>query len=286
MSDKVAFTSWETAVQWLRNQPDQHELVRAAYYDDPLLDAAERYRQSDEWQAIRAQLLTTAGSALDIGAGRGIASFALAREGFDVTALEPDPSDLVGAGAIRSLARDARLPIKVVEEFSERLPFVDCSFDLAFARAVLHHTADLGAACKEFFRVLKPGGRFIAVREHVISRREHLDAFLQAHPLHNLYGGENAFLLNEYISALLRAGFIVRSVLRPLQSPINYFPHSLATLREELVVRLGKVPASRPILRSLLAPNPVFSSVLRILSLLDSRPGRLYSFFCDKPEAR
>ena len=286
MSDKVAFTSWETAVQWLRNQPDQHELVRAAYYDDPLLDAAERYRHSDEWQAIRAQLLTTAGSALDIGAGRGIASFALAREGFDVTALEPDPSDLVGAGAIRSLARDARLPIKVVEEFSERLPFVDCSFDLAFARAVLHHTADLGAACKEFFRVLKPGGRFIAVREHVISRREHLDAFLQAHPLHNLYGGENAFLLNEYISALLRAGFIVRSVLRPLQSPINYFPYNPESLREELVLRLGKVPGSRPILRFLLAPNPVFSSVLRILSLLDSRPGRLYSFFCDKPEAR
>lgn len=285
MSDKVAFTSWESAVQWLRNQPDQHELVRAAYYDDPLRDAAERYRQSGEWQAIRAQLLSPAGSVLDIGAGRGIASYALAREGFDVTALEPDPSDLVGAGAIRSLASEARLPINVVEEFSERLPFADCSFDLAFARAVLHHTADLGAACKEFFRVLKPGGRFIAVREHVISRRGHLDAFLQAHPLHDLYGGENAFLLNEYIGAFRRAGFTVRSVLRPLQSPINYFPHSPESLREELVVRLGKIPGSRPILRSLLAPNPVFSSVLRILSVLDSRPGRLYSFFCDKPDA-
>lgn len=286
MSGKTAFTSWEAAVQWLRDQPDQNELVRAAYYDDPLRDAAERYRQSDEWQAIRAQLLTTAGSALDIGAGRGIASYALAREGFDVTALEPDSSDLVGAGAIRAMARDARLPIKVVEEFSEQLPFTDCSFDIAFARAVLHHTADLGAACKEFFRVLKPGGRFIAVREHVISRKEHLDAFLQAHPLHDLYGGENAFLLNEYISALRRAGFIVRTVLGPLQSPINYFPHTPTSLREELVMRLGKVPGSRPVLRFLLAPNPVFSSVLRILSVLDSRPGRLYSFVCDKPEAR
>ena len=284
MSDKVASTNWEAAVQWLRNQPDQHELVRAAYYDDPLQGAAERYRQSDEWQAIRAQLLIPFGSALDIGAGRGIASYALAHEGFEVTALEPDPSDLVGAGAIRALAHDSRLSIKVVEEFSECLPFADCSFDVVFARAVLHHTVDLGVACKEFFRVLKPGGRFIAVREHVISRKKHLAAFLRAHPLHNMYGGENAFLLNEYVGALRGAGFIVSSVLRPLQSPINYFPHSRESLREELVSRLSKVSGSRPILRFLLSPNSMFSLVLRILSMLDSRPGRLYSFFCDKPE--
>ena len=46
------------------------------------------------------------GQALDVGAGRGIASYALAREGFTVTVLEPDDSHLVGAGAIRSLAEE------------------------------------------------------------------------------------------------------------------------------------------------------------------------------------
>ena len=286
MSGETAFASWEAAVQWLRSQPNQNELVRDAYYDDPLLEACERYRQSEEWQTICRWMLGRSGSALDIGAGRGIASYALARGGLRVTALEPDPSSLVGAGAIRSLARDAVLPIDVVQEFSERLPFADGSFDVAFARAVLHHTEDLGVACKEFYRVLRPGGLFMAVREHVISRREDLSDFLNAHPLHDLYGGENAFLLSEYTGALRQAGFVIRSVLRPLESPINYFPHTEDSLREELVARLGRVRGTRPLLRALLAPKPVFSSLLRLLSLVDSRPGRLYSFICDKPEAR
>src|SRR6266542_1569765 len=45
--------TWEEAVLWLRGQPDQVELVRAGYYDDPLTEAAERYRASTEWQALR-----------------------------------------------------------------------------------------------------------------------------------------------------------------------------------------------------------------------------------------
>ena len=150
MSDDVVFTSWEAAVCWLRAQPDQQELVKAAYYDDPLIVAAERYRASSEWQAIRQYLAGYSGAALDIGAGRGIASYALAKEGFAVTALEPDPSDLVGAGAIHSLADEAQLNVNVVQEFSERLPFSDASFDVVFARAVLHHTSNLGQACQIF----------------------------------------------------------------------------------------------------------------------------------------
>ncbi len=41
----------------------------------------------------------------------------------------------------------------------------------------------------EFFRVLKPGGRLIAI-ENVISSKNDLPVFLDQHPLHKLYGGE------------------------------------------------------------------------------------------------
>src|SRR5437773_5489344 len=173
MADAVCGKSWEQTVRWLREQPDQRELVLASYYDDPLSAAAMRYWQSAEWREIRALLPDPAGSkALDIGAGRGIASFALAKDGFEVTALEPDDSTLVGAGAIRALAREQQLAIMVRNEPAEHLPFEDGTFDLAFGRAVLHHTRDLDRTCRELYRVLKSGGTFIAVREHVISREQ------------------------------------------------------------------------------------------------------------------
>jgi SAM-dependent methyltransferase len=279
--DDQRFKSWEGAVSWLRSQPDRQELVLAAYYDDPLIDAAQRYRSGEEWSEIRSRLGDGAGrTALDVGAGRGIASFALARDGFVVTALEPDASAIVGAAAIRGLAEDAGLAIKVVEEFSERLPFPDAAFDAVFARAVLHHTSDLRQACREFFRVLKPGGRFVAVREHVISSNADLPAFLDSHPLHNLYGGENAFLLGEYREALKAAGFRLTEELSPLGSAINYAPMTDEDLRHEIAARLG--PAA-PLVRVLLKAPGVWPLARMVLTRIDHRPGRLYSFICDKP---
>ena len=277
------FISWEAAVQWLREQPAQAALVQAAYYDDPLLAASQRYARSEEWDEIRRWLSGRGGQVLDVGAGRGIASYALAREGFDVTALEPDSSDLVGAGAIRSLAREAGLPIRVVEEFSERLPFADNSFDVVFARAVLHHTSDLAAAAREFFRVLKPGGMLLALREHVISQKTDLSAFLEAHPLHRLYGGEHAYSLQEYTTALRSAGFKFRRPIGPLDSPVNYFPQTRMSLRSAIAERAGKIPGAGALMRTLLASDAALSLVLRLSSLVDRRPGRLYSFLCDKP---
>lgn len=270
--------SWEDAVAWLRAQPDRRALVRDAYYDDPLRDAAERYHASDEWAAIRPLLPPTPVDALDVGAGRGIASYALARDGHRVTALEPNGSALVGAEAIRALARETGLAIAVTQEFSERLPFADASFDLVFARAVLHHTRDLGEAAREFHRVLRPGGRLLAVREHVISRTADLPAFLDAHPLHHLYGGENAFLLDRYRAALRGAGFRV-TVLKPFESAINYAPYSVASLRAELADRAG--PA-RALVRAALGVPGVWPAARAVLGAVDHRPGRLYSFVCDR----
>ncbi|WP_035383197.1 class I SAM-dependent methyltransferase [Ferriphaselus sp. R-1] len=284
MSDEKKYSSWEEAVESLRRQPDKLQLVRDCYYDDPLIVAAQRYWQSEEWGAIRSLLAGASGSALDVGAGRGIASYAMARDGFAVTALEPDPSDIVGGGAIRGLAQEAGLNIRVVEEFSERLPFPDGTFDVVFARAVLHHTRDLEGACREFMRVLKPGGRLIAVREHVISRPEDLPKFFEIHPLHHLYGGENAFQLGQYVAALERAGFAASTVLTPWRSPVNFAPYSLSEFQGELAKRISLgIPGMRALLRGLLAVPGVWPMVSRVMEYVDHRPGRLYSFVANKP---
>jgi len=282
--DTKRFRTWEQAVQWLREQPEQQELVLAAYYDDPLSAAADRYWRSEEWQAIRPLLPNVRERALDVGAGRGIASYALAKEGFAVTALEPDASALVGAQAIRGLAIASNLTIKVTQEFSERLPFEDGQFDVVFARAVLHHTSDLSAACLEYFRVLKPGGRLLAVREHVITRPEDLPAFLDFHPLHKLYGGENAFLLPQYEAAIVAAGFQIDTVLAPLESAINYAPYTEASLKAELAQRSSRgLPGLKQLIAGLLAVPQLWVVARSLLNAFDRRPGRLYSFVASKP---
>ena len=129
-----SLSSWEDAVADLKREPGSEELIRACFYDDPLLDAAERYWQSAEWHSVRSHIHAATGSALDIGAGRGISAYALARDGWKVTALEPDPSDLVGAGAIRALAAEAHLSIDIVQTWGEGLPFDNNAFDFVHCR--------------------------------------------------------------------------------------------------------------------------------------------------------
>ena len=281
MSDK--YLSWEEAVAWLVAQPDKQELVRDCYFDSSPEAAAERYSQSDEWKAIRALLPPVPGRALDVGAGRGIASYALAKAGWNVVAIEPDPSDFVGRGAIRNIAQSKGLPIEVAEEFGESIPHDSGSFDLVVARQVLHHARDLPVLCAEVFRVLKPRGTFIAVRDHVISSPDDLPAFLQIHPLHQLYGGENAFQANQYLDALRAAGFHLEQVLRSFDSVINYAPHTRDSLREELQSRLSRLPLGS-LVGSCLGVKPIMDMSLAVLSRIDRRPGRLYSFICSKPQ--
>lgn len=264
MNDKNL--SWEEAVAWLRAQPDQAALVKACFYDDPVQAAAMRYAASSEWKAVRELIPALPGRALDMGAGRGISTFALARDGWDTVALEPNSSVEVGTGAIRILAEEAGLRIEIKEVWGESLPFSNCSFDLVHCRQVLHHARNLTELCKEIGRVLKPGGTFIATREHVISRREDLDVFLEEHPLHKLYGGENAYQLQEYLDAIRTGGIEITTVLNPYQSDINLYPETMSELK-------------RRIARKLWLPKVLIPSfALGWLGSMNKTPGRLYTF--------
>lgn len=275
--------SWEEAVLWLRNQPDQQRLVQQCYYDDPVLAAAERFSSSEEWQAVL-QLLHThiPGKVLDIGAGRGISSYAFAKAQCGVTALEPNPSSIVGVGAIEQLTIDGQPAITITQATGETLPFPAETFDVVYGRAVLHHAQDLAQFCAEASRVLRSGGIFLATREHVISKPEDLPLFLKNHPLHWLYGGENAHLLSSYIAAINKAGLRIEATLGPYATVINYSPMIRANFKSQFAQSLARILGGR--VSHWLAHQEVAEALYgQYRSWRSSQPGRLYSFLALKP---
>jgi SAM-dependent methyltransferase len=270
--------TWEDAVRWFMAQPEHADLAKAAYFGDPL-QAARRYHASAEFAEILKLIPKPAGRALDLGAGNGILSYALAKEGWQVTAVEPDPSMLVGAGAIRALGTEQGVKIEVIEAFGEAIPLEAAGFDLVMARQVLHHAYDLPGFCHEMARLVRSGGTIITLRDHVISDQGQLKPFLDGHPLHHLYGGENAFTLDAYRNALRGAGFAQIEEYQSFASVLNYDPMTEEEIRQKLAEKFGPLRRLGGIALALLP----FQVIAGVAAKLDRRPGRLVSFMCRKP---
>jgi ubiquinone/menaquinone biosynthesis C-methylase UbiE len=104
-------------------------------------------------------------SVLDVGCGTG--ALALAAEDFvgaggKVAGIDPSPEMV--ARATRKAAKagaEARFEVASIEA----LPFPDGEFDAVLSSLMLHHLTDEGRrqGFAEIARVLKPGGRFLAV---------------------------------------------------------------------------------------------------------------------------
>jgi ubiquinone/menaquinone biosynthesis C-methylase UbiE len=104
-------------------------------------------------------------SVLDVGCGTG--ALAIAAKGFvgaggEVAGVDPSPEMV--ARAERKAAKagaDVRLEVGTIEA----LPFPDATFDTALSTLMLHHLTDDGLekGLGEVVRVLKAGGRFLAV---------------------------------------------------------------------------------------------------------------------------
>lgn len=91
---------------------------------------------------------------VDLGAGTGIASAAMARRGWRVTAVEPGEPMLA---ALRARAAREALDVTAVQGTAERTGLPDASADLATAAQAFHWFDHL-AAVREMARVVRPGG--------------------------------------------------------------------------------------------------------------------------------
>lgn len=271
--------SWEEAIEILRRDPEHQELIFNAYLTEDVAGNCERFFNSAEFESVKSILEQHAPGKriLDMPAGNGIATYSFAKSGFDVVAVDPNPSTTVGRGAVEKVLGGAGLNAEIVDAYGENLPFSSASFDAVYVRQGLHHAADLPGMLQEIARVLRPGGVLLACREHVVDNyKESLQAFLDAQPDHQLYGGEHAFTLRDYRSAIESAGLLMLKELDPLGSVINTYPDSPEALNERIL------QSSPGRLMCNFLPEKMVVKIGRWWARRRSAPGRLYTFLAIK----
>ena len=274
----------EEAIEALARDPNFVTALRDGYCLRTPREDAEVFAASGEFAAIRRLLAARIENATvaDVGAGRGLASYAFVRAGARVVyAIEPSASARLGRGAIQSIEAGPRL--QVIDGWGEALPLADATADIVFCRQTLHHACDLGRFVAECARVLKPGGVLLGVREHVVDDEAQRAAFLARHPVHRLAGGENAYSVAEYLGALRGAGLRVTHVLQPYDSVICAYPGARDERELVQVWRRWWRQKLGPIVGGVVAWLPGATAVGRRRLNRLPIPGRLYSFLAEKP---
>lgn len=122
------------------------------------------FGEIDVGLGIARRELGTGQRVLEVGAGLGLVSFELRREGHDVTALEPAGEGFdffrVAAEEVRRAAADIDLPFLDLEAGALD-PEVHGTFDYIFSVHVLEHVSDLDATFAAMVSVLRPGGAMV-----------------------------------------------------------------------------------------------------------------------------
>ena len=166
--------------------------------------------------------------ALDFGCGTGGISAAIANTGRKVVGVD------ISAGLLKRTAeRDFASGVLFLQYDGARLPIKDESIAAAVTYVVLNHILDeahLLAAIGEIHRVLRPGGKFVAIEQ--VRDRQTLDKT----------AWQRRRTINEFKTLFASCGFDVSdaSIIRYGHSPLIY-PVSLGLLPASLYKTLYKL---------------------------------------------
>jgi len=104
-------------------------------------------RRTQQVLELVPQFLAAGSKVLDVGTGAGDLAHGLKEQGYDVSALDIDPS----------ACKHAEVEVTRCDVMSG-LPHEDGTFDMLTALELIEHMEDPFKAVREFHRVLKPGG--------------------------------------------------------------------------------------------------------------------------------
>src|SRR5215831_13594755 len=154
---------------------------------------------------------------LDLGCGDGQLTLRIAESGARVLGVDASPQ-MVAAARERGVEAE---PAQ-----AEKLPFRDGAFDAVFSNAVLHWVRDQDAMMAQVYRVLKPGGRFVAEmggHGNVAAIHVALTAILERHGFGDRERGVNYYpTTDSYSERLKRHGFELEQMTlipRPTKLP-------------------------------------------------------------------
>lgn len=138
---------------------------------------------------------------LEIGSSFGWGASALAQRGCSVTAL--DINDYLITADLY-FDHHGIFFNRILADMN-KLPFKEKQFDLVFANTVLHHCVDLRSLYEELLKVLRPGGRLVALGECSLGLFEKRDNKALTVWAKQGYQ-EHAFRLHEWLREAKKAG--------------------------------------------------------------------------------
>ena len=207
------------------------ERVENPFFARMYLRMSKSRAASKEDEYRRRMLAGLSGRIIEVGAGSGL-NFAFYPGTVEqVLAVEPEP--LLREAATKA-ARDAPVPVEVVDGVSGALPAEDASFDAGVASLVLCSVPDQSRALTEFRRVIRSGGE-LRFYEHVVAQsglwagvQRVADATFWPH----VVGG--CHLARDTATAIREAGFEIerneRFAFTP-GAPVPPIPHILGVAR-------------------------------------------------------
>ena len=104
---------------------------------------------------VQLSALPSGARVVDLGCGSGAFTNLLQRRGYRCSGVDLSPKMI-------AIAQTKFAGIDFIEGDIECLPFADASFDGVMLSGVLHHLPDRSRCAAEVFRILRPGGKFVA----------------------------------------------------------------------------------------------------------------------------